>query len=126
MVKAAVKEQGAFFMTGKYPKTIHTSRPVRIDTGHATPRVSGYRRWNDVEQAAVDDYVRKLLAANVVERGNGAWASPILLVPKKDGGLRAVADLRKVNECVQRDSYPLPDVQECLDQLAGAKWFHTN
>lgn len=40
-------------------------------------------------------------------------------VPSYYGGLRAVTDLRKVNECVQRDGYPLPDVQECLDQLAG-------
>ena len=46
-------------------------------------------------------------------------------MPKKDGGLRPVADLRRVNGCVQRDSYPMPDVQESLDQLAGATWFTT-
>ena len=61
--------------------------------------------------------------ADVVEPGNGPWSSPILLVPKKDGGLRAVADLRKVNECVLPDSYTMPDTQELIDQLSGAKWF---
>ena len=34
-----------------------------------------------------------------------------------------MADLRKVNECVERDSYPMPDIHELLDQLSGAKWF---
>ena len=59
----------------------------------------------------------------MVEPCNGPWSSPILLVPKKDGGLRAVADLRKVNECVLADSYAMPDPQALLDQLAGARWF---
>ena len=44
-------------------------------------------------------------------------------MPKKDGGLRAVADLRKVNDCVVADGYAMPDTQELLDQLAGAQWF---
>ena len=33
------------------------------------------------------------------------------------GGLRAVADLRKINDCVIRDGFPMPDVNESLDQL---------
>ena len=48
---------------------------------------------------------------------------PILLVPKKDGSLRAVADLRKANKCVVADSYAMPDTQELLDQLAESEWF---
>ena len=65
------------------------------------------------------------MAADVVEQCKGPWSSPILLVPKKDGGLRPVADLRGVNKCVLSDSYPMPDIQESLDQLAGATWFTT-
>ena len=112
-------------MSGKYPKTIRARQPVRIDTGDANPTTAGYRRLNEEEQRIVKEYVEKLIAADVVEPCSGPWSSPILLVPKKDGGLRAVADLRKVNECVQRDSYPMPDIQESLDQLSGATWFTT-
>ena len=53
----------------------------------------------------------------------GPLVKPHTIGSKKDGGLRAVADLRKVNECVERDSYPMPDIQELLDQLSGATWF---
>jgi hypothetical protein len=110
-------------MKGKYPNVIRTDSPVKIDVGQATPRVSGYRRLNPEEQEVVNEYVEKLVAADVVEPCNSPWSSPILLVPKKDGGLRAVADLRKVNQCVLPDSYSMPDTQELLDQLAGARWF---
>ena len=58
-----------------------------------------------------------------MEPCSGQWSSPILLVPKKDGSLRAVADLRKVNKCVVADSYAMPDTQELLDQLAESAWF---
>ena len=112
-------------MKGKYPKAIKTNHPVKIDTGVHQPSVSSYRRFNEKEQVIVDDYVDKLVAADVVEPCSGPWASPILLVPKKDGSLRAVADLRKVNECAVFDSYSMPDVQETLDQLAKAKWSTT-
>ena len=71
----------------------------------------------------MDSYVENLILADVVEPCNGPWSSPILLVPKKDGGLRAVADLRKVNDCVIADGYTMPDTQDLLDQLSGAVWF---
>ena len=96
---------------------------MHINVGTAAPRVAGYRRLNPEEQGVVNEYVEKLIAADVVEPCAGPWSSPILLVPKEDGGLRAVADLRKVNDCVIADGYTMPDTQELLDQLAGATWF---
>jgi hypothetical protein len=106
-------------MKGKYPKIIRTNNPVVINTGNAAPRTSGHRRLSQEEQLVVDEYVKKLISADVVEPCNSPWSSPILLVPKKDGGLRAVADLRRVNEVVIADSYTMPDIQELLDQLVN-------
>src|SRR5437879_4837749 len=103
-------------MKGKYPKVIRSDNPVTVNVGKATPQTSGFRRLNPEEQSLVDEYVEKLIAADVVEPASGPWSSPIMLVPKKDGGLRAVADLRKVNESVLPDSYTMPDTQELLDQ----------
>ena len=52
---------------------------------------------NPEEQRIFNEYVEKLIAADVVEPCNGPWSSPILLVPKKDGGLRAaLLDLSKL------------------------------
>ena len=109
-------------MKGKYPKTVRTP-PVVIDVRGAPPKASGYQRLSEKEQEVVNQYVENLVAADVVEPCSGQWSSPILLVPKKDGSLRAVADLRKVNKCVVADSYAMPDTQELLDQLAESEWF---
>ena len=115
-IKEVLRDEAGFFMKGKYPKVIKPREMARIDVGAARPRSSGYRRLSESEQEIVNEYVERLIAADVIE----PMVKPILLVAKKDGGLRAVADLRKVNECVVSDSYPMPDVHELLDQLSGA------
>ena len=99
-----LRSEASFFMKGKYPKIVRTNAPVVIDTGNAPPKVSGYQRLSQAEQEIVNKYVENLIAADVVEPCNSPWSSPILLVPKKDGSLRAVADLRAVNKCVLADS----------------------
>ena len=86
--------EGSFFMKGKYPKTVRTS-PVIIDVQGAPPKASGYQRLSEKE--LVNQNVENLVAADVVEPRSGIWSSPILLVPKKDGSLRAVADVRSTN-----------------------------
>jgi hypothetical protein len=53
------------------------------------------------------------------------WASPIVLVRKKNGKIRPCVDYRKLNEVTQKDAYPIPRMQECLDCLAGAVTFST-
>ena len=118
-----LRSEASFFMKGKYPKIVRTNAPVVIDTGNAPPKVSGYQRLSQAEQEIVNKYVENLIAADVVEPCNSPWSSPILLVPKKDGSLRAVADLRAVNKCVLADSYAMPDTQDLINQLADSRLF---
>ena len=53
------------------------------------------------------------------------WASPVVLVQKKDGGLCFCIDLCKLNARTIRDAYTLPHIEESLDSLAGATVFST-
>ena len=53
------------------------------------------------------------------------WASPVLLIKKKDGSWRFCIDYRRLNTATVKDAYPLPRIDDALDQQAEAKWFHT-
>ena len=66
-----------------------------------------------------------MLADGIIEPSNSPWASPITLVPKPDGTMHFCIDYCKVNAVTQRDSHPLPNIQDVFDGLNGAKIFST-
>ena len=96
-----------------------------IKTGDADPIKQPPRRvplaFADKEKQAVED----MKAKGVIRNSVSPWASPICLVSKKDGGVRLCVDYRKVNELVKPDGFPLPRIQDCLDAVAGSRWFST-
>lgn len=71
----------------------------------------------------MDEYVAKMLDAGLVEPGFGAWSSPLMVVPKGDGSWRPVVDMRRLNKLVVKDSYPMPLVEETINNLGGAEWY---
>ena len=74
------------------------------------------------------DEVRKILdemLEKVVEPSKSPWASPIVLVQKKDGTTRFCVDYRKLNNVTRKDAYPLRRIDTTLDTLAGSKWLST-
>ncbi len=52
-----------------------------------------------------------------------AWCAGMVPVPKKDGSMRICVDLKPLNECVLRETHPLPKVDNLLAQLSGATCF---
>ena len=66
-----------------------------------------------------------MLFRDIISPSKSPWASPIVLVGKKDGSTKFCVDYRKVNEVTRKDAYPLPRVDDSLDALAGSKWFST-
>ena len=69
--------------------------------------------------------VDRMLEHGVIEPSESPWASPVVLVRKKDGTLRYCIDYRKLNSVTRKDSYPLPRIDESLDSLAETQYFST-
>ena len=69
--------------------------------------------------------VEDMLTQGVVEESQSPWASPIVLVKKKDGDLRFCVDYRQLNRVTKQDVYPLPRIDDTLDLLSGSKFFTT-
>ena len=53
------------------------------------------------------------------------WCSPVVLVRKKDGGMRFCVDYRKLNRVMKLDEFLLPRIDDTLDMLSGARYFST-
>ena len=83
------------------------------------------RRMAGEKQRSADQQIRESLQSGIATRSHSSWASPIVMVRKKDGTYRLCIDYRALNSRTITDAYPLPRIQDTLDTLATAKWFST-
>ena len=84
-----------------------------------------YWRQNPAIRREEMAQVRQMLSSNVIRPSNSPWASPVVMVRKKDGSLRFCVDFRQLNAATVKDAHPLPRIDDLLDALHGAKWFST-
>ena len=87
------------------------------------PLKERYQRIPPQQFEEVRAHLREMLKVGAIRRSTSPWASPVVLVWKKDGSLRFCIDLRKLNSHTIKDAYSLPRIEESLDCLNGAKIF---
>ena len=94
-----------------------------IDVGTAEPIKQRFYRPDKREH--LDREVQYMLENNIAEPSNSSWASPCLLVTKPDSTFRPCTDFRKVNNVTKPDVFPLPRMEDCVDQVGAAKYVST-
>ena len=75
-------------------------------------------------QAAVE-FTSKNEELGRIKKINSPWGSPFFFIKKKDGSLRPVQDYHAVNSWTERDVYPMPRIEQILEQLHGKSLFTT-
>ncbi len=95
----------------------------QIDTQGQAPIKQRPYRTEFANREVIREQIRDMEKAKVIRPSCSPWASPVVLVPKKDGTLRFCVDFCKVNAITKKDSFPLPLMSEVLDSLGNAKYF---
>ena len=97
----------------------------QIETGNATPKRQPVRRIPFAVREEVNDQLDRMMSSGVIQPSNSPWASPIVLVRKRDGSMRFCVDYRQLNSLTKKDTFPLPRIDDLLDQLGKAQFFST-
>ena len=71
----------------------------------------------------VKDEVEKLLAAKVIHNSRSNWSTPIIVVPKGDGGKHLVIDYRALNKVTRKFTWSMPKVEDIFSKLNGTTYF---
>ncbi|MCY3927570.1 MAG: reverse transcriptase family protein, partial [Acidobacteria bacterium] len=95
-----------------------------IKTSGAPIRQSRHRLPASLKDT-VNSQIQDMLDTGVIQPSCSPWASPVVMVKKKDGTWRFCVDYRKVNAITHHDAYPLPRIDATLDSLAGSTLFTT-
>lgn len=69
--------------------------------------------------------INEWLENGIIQPSDSEYASAVVVVPKKDGSRRVCVDFREVNKKVIRDNFPMPHMEEQIDQLCNAKVYTT-
>jgi hypothetical protein len=110
----------------KEPKGLPPKRGVQheiqLQQDSPLPNIGMYR-MSVMENAKIKKQIQEFLDKGVIVPSSSPCGSPIVLVPKKDGTWRMCVDFKALNKITVKNRYPLPRIDDFLDQLKDAKYF---
>ncbi|UYV66976.1 hypothetical protein LAZ67_4003508, partial [Cordylochernes scorpioides] len=122
MMNVLKKFSNVFDFSGK-------SQPARskikhkIDTGDHAPTKQRPYRVSGMERKIIQQEVDRMMKQDIIQFSESPWSSPVVLVKKKNGSWRFCVDYRRLNKITKKDVYPLPRVDDALDNLSGARYY---
>jgi hypothetical protein len=95
---------------------------ITLEEGASPPNIKPYR-YSPLQKDEIERQVSEMLRSGVIVHSMSPYAAPMLLVKKKDDNWRFCIDYRRLNQATIKNKFPLPIVDELLDELAGATFF---
>ncbi|KAF9758282.1 Retrovirus-related Pol polyprotein from transposon, partial [Nosema granulosis] len=92
----------------------------KIVTTCATPVAAHCYRRSAQESKEIEKIVNQHLKEGIIRESNSPWRSPTILKEKKTGDFRLCIDYRRLNQVTIKDKYPMPRIDETLEQLSGS------
>ncbi|KAL2230686.1 UNVERIFIED_CONTAM: Transposon Ty3-G Gag-Pol polyprotein [Sesamum indicum] len=108
------------------PKSLPPERSIEHSIEllpEAIPKKQYPYRYAYGQKTEIEKLVREMLENGIIRPSQSSFASPVLLVKKKDGGWRLCVVYRYLNKLTVKHKFPIPVIDELLDELYGAKFF---
>ena len=113
-------------LTARLPPGLPPKRAIdhkiNILPGSTPPAKAPYK-LNATQLAELKKQLIELETSSFIRLSNSPYGAPIIFVTKKDGTMRMCMDYRALNKITIKGKYPLPVIDDLLDQLAGAQFF---
>jgi len=106
------------------PPSRHCDHSIPLIPGAQPVFVRPYR-YAPLLKTEIERQVSEMLHQGLIQHSSSAFASPVLLVKKKDNSWRFCVDYRQLNAITVKSKYPVPIIEELLDELSGASYFTT-
>ncbi|OMO96911.1 reverse transcriptase [Corchorus capsularis] len=108
------------------PRGLPPHRPqdhrIPLKDESKTVKIRPYRHPN-IQKNEIEKMVKEMLESGVIRHSSSSFASAIVMVKKKNGSWRMCVDYRQLNQLTIKDKFPIPLIEELLDELIGAKFF---
>jgi hypothetical protein len=114
--------QKVFHQPTGLPPPREQMHEIHLQEGTAPVKVRPYR-YPHSQKEQIEKMVHEMLGQGIIKPNTSPFSSPIILVKKKDGSWRFCTDYRALNQVTVKDSFPMPTVDELLDELYGAQYF---
>lgn len=109
----------------KPKKTKSTNVTMKIIVKDDEPIYNTPRRLPFAEREIVDAQIEEWLRDGIIEPCESEYASQVVVVRKKDGSPRICIDYKKINKVCVKDRFPLPLIEDQLDELQDATTYST-
>jgi hypothetical protein len=106
---------------GLPPKRDH-DHSIQLVLGIQKPNIKPYR-YPHIQKSEIEKLVAEMLEAGIIRHSQSAYSSPVVMVRKKDDTWRMCPNYRVLNSYTIKDNFPIPVIDDLLDELNGAMYF---
>jgi hypothetical protein len=111
-----------FQQPSRLPPAREVDHCITLKEGTEPINVRPYR-YAHFQKTEIEKQVQEMLDSGLIRPSTSPFSSPVLLVKKKDGSWRFCTDYRSLNVVTVKDRFPIPTVDDMLEELYGAAYF---